>query len=197
LWERIARALYIPLAPEGRHHLPFDPAVASQSEDFGGGPLALLFLPALDLPMSAELRRNDYEYGIRVNTAARVGDAPMGIAPRSIAAAMIGGESDAAGWFATNFTGGTLKPPFNVRTETAANNAGYFITGSGGYLQSLLYGFSGLRIREAGLVRAYAPVLPPRWKSLTLRDLTFRGRHMDIRIERDAAGVVRLTRAVH
>jgi len=197
LWERIAAALYIPLAADSRHHLPFDPAVAGPSEDFGGGPLALLFLPALDLPMSKELRRNDYEYGIRGNAAEKVGAAPMGIAPRSIAAAMIGNEAEAAAWFATNFTGGSLKPPFNVRTETASNNAGYFITGSGGYLQSLLYGFSGLRIRDAGLVEAYAPVLPSQWKSLTLHNLSFRGQRMDIRIERDAAGTVRLARAVH
>jgi hypothetical protein len=58
-------ALYIPLAPGGVHHLAFDPAVAGHSEDFGGGPLALLFLPSLDLQMSAQLRRNDHEYGIR------------------------------------------------------------------------------------------------------------------------------------
>jgi hypothetical protein len=121
----------------------------------------------------------------------------MGIAPRSIAAATIGSDADAAAWFATNFTGGSLKPPFNVRTETASNNAGYFITGSGGYLQSLLYGFSGLRIREAGLVEAYAPLLPARWKSLTLHNLSFRGQRLDIRIERNAAGAVRLTRVPH
>jgi hypothetical protein len=196
-WQRIAGALYILLAPGGVHHLAFDPAVAGHSEDFGGGPLALLFLPSLDLQMSAQLRRNDHEYGIRPNAAELVGAAPMGVAPRSIAAATIGSETDAAAWFATNFTGGTLKPPFNVRTETASNNAGYFITGSGGYLQSLLYGFSGLRIREAGLVEAYAPVVPERWKSLTLHNLWFRGQRMDIRIARDAAGVVRLTRRVH
>ena len=165
-------------------------------EDFGG-PLALLFLPSLDLQMSAELRRNDYEYGIRGNAEERVGAAPMGIAPRSIAAATIGSDADAAVWFATNFTGGTLKPPFNVRTETARNNAGYFITGSGGYLQSLLYGFSGLRIREDGLVAAFAPVLPARWRSLTLHNLWFRGQRMDVRIERNTAGLVRLSRTVH
>ena len=193
-WERIADALYIPVAPGGLHHLPFDPAVIGPSEDFGGGPLALLFLPSLDLQMSAQMRRSDYEFGIRPNAAERVGAAPMGIAPRSIAAATVGSDADAAAWFATNFTGGSLKPPFNVRTETASNNAGYFITGSGGYLQSLLYGFSGLRIREAGLMEAYAPVLPARWKSLTLHNLSFRGQRMDIRIERNATGVVRLTR---
>jgi protein-glucosylgalactosylhydroxylysine glucosidase len=197
LWDRIAGSLYVPLAPGGQHHLPFDPAVIGPSEDFGGGPLALLFLPSLDLTMSAQMRRDDYEFGIRPNAAERVGAAPMGIAPRSIAAAMIGSDADAAAWFATNFTGGSLKPPFNVRTETASNNAGYFITGSGGYLQSLLYGFSGLRIREDGLVVAYAPVLPQQWKSLTLHNLSFRGQRLDIRIERDAAGVVRMTRTVH
>ena len=197
LWNRIAATLYIPLAPGGVHHLPFDPAVAGHNEDFGGGSLALLFLPSLDLQMSAELRRNDYEYGIRGNAQERVGAAPMGIAPRSIAAATIGSDADAAAWFATNFSGGTLKPPFNVRTETASNNAGYFITGSGGYLQSLLYGFSGLRIREDGLVAAFAPVLPARWRSLTLHNLWFRGQRMDVRIERNTAGLVRLSRTVH
>ena len=199
LWSRIARLLYIPLAPGGEHHLAFDPAVMvdRSDEDFGGGPMALLFLPSLDLAMDAQLRRHDYEYGIRPSSVARVAAASMGIAPRSIAADTIGAAADAAAWFATNFTGGTLKPPFNVRTETAGNNVGYFLTGSGGYLQSLIYGFSGLRIREAGLIEAYAPVLPPGWKSLTLRNLSFRGQRMDIRIARDAAGVVRLRRQVH
>jgi protein-glucosylgalactosylhydroxylysine glucosidase len=121
----------------------------------------------------------------------------MGIAPRLIAAASLGNDADAAAWFATNFTGGTLKPPFNVRTETASNNVGYFLTGSGGYLQSLLYGFSGLRVRDAGLVEAYAPLLPAGWKSLTLQNLRFRGQRLDIRIERNAAGTVRLSRALH
>ena len=195
-WERIAAALYIPFAAGAVHHLAFDPSVVHDGEDFGGGPLALLFLPSLDLEMSSQLRRNDYEYGIRPNAAERVGAAPMGIAPRSIAAATLGSDTDAAAWFATNFTGGTLKPPFNVRTETASNNVGYFLTGSGGYLQSLLYGFSGLRIRDAGLVEAYAPVLPARWKSLSLHNLWFRGQRMDIRIERSAAGVVRATRTL-
>ncbi len=199
LWSRIARLLYIPLAPGGEHHLAFDPAVMvdRSDEDFGGGPMALLFLPSLDLAMDAQLRRHDYEYGIRPSSVARVAAASMGIAPRSIAADTIGAAADAAAWFATNFTGGTLKPPFNVRTETAGNNVGYFLTGSGGYLQSLIYGFSGLRIRETGLIEAYAPVLPPGWKSLTLRNLSFRGQRLNIRIARDAAGVVRLRRQVH
>ena len=197
LWERIARLLYIPLAADGQHHLAFAPTVVSRGEDFGGGPLSLLFLPSLDLPGEMTLRRNDYADAIHPNEPARVGLVSMGIAPRTIAAATIGSSAEASAWFASNFTGGTLKAPFNVRTETAANNVGYFMTGSGGYLQSLLYGFSGLRLRDAGLVEAYAPLLPAGWTSLTLRNVAFRGQRLDIRIVRDAAGVARLTRQVH
>jgi protein-glucosylgalactosylhydroxylysine glucosidase len=68
------------------------------------------------------------------------------------------------------------------------------MTASGGYLQTLLYGFGGLRIEEKGLIEAYAPVLPPEWKSMTLKDITVRGQHYDITIDRDAGGKVRLTR---
>jgi trehalose/maltose hydrolase-like predicted phosphorylase len=93
-----------------------------------------------------------------------------------------------------NFTGGTLKPPFNVRTETAGNNTGYFLTGSGGFLQSLIFGYTGLRIRPEGLAQAYAPILPEGWRSMTLKNIVVRGRHENIRVARDEAGQVRLTR---
>ena len=50
------------------------------------------------------------------------------------------------------------------------------------------------RIQENGLAEAYAPVLPPEWKSMTLKGIAFRGRLYDITIDRDANGKVRLTR---
>jgi trehalose/maltose hydrolase-like predicted phosphorylase len=198
LWERVARGLYIPMSADGGHHLAFEPGVSARGEDFGGGgPVALLFLPSLDLLMSGPLRRADYDYAVGPVSLTHTGAVSMGIAPRTIAATTVESAGDAAASFASNFTGGTLKPPFNVRTETAGNNTGYFLTGSGGYLQSLLYGFTGLRIREAGLVEAYPPVLPANWSSLTLRNLTFHGRRLDIRIARDPTGAVRLKRTDH
>jgi len=198
LWESVAKQLYIPMAPDGTHHLAFDPSVPLHGGgDFGGGPLSLLFLPSLDLEMKADLRRGDYDYAVHPSPVARVSGGSMNMVARVTAAAEVANASDAAAWFAGNFTGGTLKPPFNVRTETADNNVGYFLTGSGGYVQSLLYGFTGLRIREQGLVEAYAPVLPATWSSLTLRNVKFRGQRMDIHLTRDSAGVVRLTRDVH
>ena len=196
-WARIAAGLYVPFSADGAHHLPFDPAVSPHSEDFGGGPLALLFLPALDLTMSPALRRSDYGFAIRPAPVAAIAAVSMGIAPHTIAAASVGSATEAQAWLQTNFSGGTLKPPFNVRTESADNNTGYFLTGSGGYLQSLIFGLTGLRLREAGLVSAYPPVLPQTWRSLTLRNVRLRGQTLDIRLARDAAGVARLTRTEH
>ena len=116
----------------------------------------------------------------------------MGILPRVAAADAVGLGDQAATWARLFQTGGTLKPPYDVCTETASNEVGPFLTGSGSYLQSLIYGLTGLRIRADGLVDAYAPALPPGWRSLTLRNVTFRGRHMTLRVTRDPAGAVRL-----
>lgn len=60
-----------------------------------------------------------------------------------------------------------------------------------------LYGFTGLRLREAGLVQVYPPVLPASWRSLTLRDVHVRSGEFDITVTRDANGAVRLTRREH
>jgi protein-glucosylgalactosylhydroxylysine glucosidase len=198
LWERIAKLLYIPVAPDGSRHLPFDPSVPLHStSDFGGGPLPLLFLPSLDLNATPKLVSGDYAFAVRPMPLTRAASSSMGPAAAIVAAATVGDGEEGAALLAGNLSGGTLKPPFNVRTETASNNVGYFLTGSGGYLQNLLYGFTGLRIREQGLVEAYPPVLPAGWTSLTLRNVSFRGQRLDIRLARDSAGIVRLTRQVH
>jgi len=193
-WDVIARDMFIPMAPNGTHHLPFDPTVtAPPGTSFGSGPLSLIFLPALDLTMPPALRRADYDFAIRPIPMARDGRVSIGIVQQVAAADEVDQPAAAAGWFRLYLTGGTLKPPFNVRTETDSNNAGPFITGSGGYLQALIFAMTGLRVREAGLVDAFPPVLPPGWRSLTLRNIVFRGRRMTIRVKRDAAGTVRLS----
>jgi len=192
-WSRIAREMYIPMAADGTHHLPFDPSVSMRSGAFGSGPLPLLFLPALDERMPATLRRADYDFAIRPTPMARRGRVSIGIVQQVAAADEVDQPAAAAEWFQLYLTGGTLKPPFNVRTETDSNNSGPFITGSGGYLQSLIFGMTGLRIRAAGLVDAFPPVLPPGWRSLTLRNVVFRGRRMTVRVMRDPTGAVRLS----
>jgi len=193
-WEAIAAGLYIPLSADGKSHIEFDPTIARVGDGWSGGALSLLFLPGLDLPISDGLRRADYERAILPRGALRGGSASMGLPPESIAAASVGDLAVVTDALRDNFTGGTLKAPFAVRTEIADNNTGYFLTGSGGFVQTLVFGYTGLRLRADGLGPAYPPILPSGWRSMTLRNIVVRGRHENIRVTRDQGGAVRLTR---
>ena len=62
-----------------------------------------------------------------------------------------------------------LNPPFRVMAEFNGGTNPYFITGAGGTLQTMLFGFGGLEITDKGLQRKYAPQLPESWQSVTLR----------------------------
>ena len=190
-WVKIAAGLHIPFSETGRHHLDFDPGVPRTSDDHD---FAFLAFPSLDLPMSATVRRNDYRLSAAPAIRGEGSPGTMGLAPLTIAAAALGDSADVARWLQRNISSGMLKAPFNVRTETPGNNTGYFLTGSAGYVQSLVYGLTGLRIGKDGLVEAYPPVLPTGWKSMTLENVTFRGRRYDITVDRDADGKPRLRR---
>ena len=44
-----------------------------------------------------------------------------------------------------------IKPPFAVWTETPGGGTVNFITGAGGFMQSVVFGYGGLRLREERL----------------------------------------------
>ncbi|HEV7612353.1 MAG TPA: glycosyl hydrolase family 65 protein [Steroidobacteraceae bacterium] len=191
-WAEVAAKLYIPFSDTEQRHLDFDASVPR--DPLEGSTLGLLAYPSLDLQMTDKVRRNDFEYTMIAVRQGHHEPHGMAMAPASIAAASVGDTISAVAWLQSNFTSNLIKPPFNVRTETAYNNTGYFVTASGGFIQNLLYGLGGLRIEEKGLIEAYAPVLPPEWRSMTLKKISFRGRRYDITIARDASGRARSTR---
>jgi protein-glucosylgalactosylhydroxylysine glucosidase len=191
-WAEVSAKLYIPFSQAEQRHLDFDASVPR--EPLEGSTLGLLMYPSLDLAMSPQIRRNDFDYTMISVREGHHEPHGMSMAPASIAAAAVGNVPLAVAWLQSNFTSNLIKPPYNVRTETSTNFSGYFVTASGGFLQNLVYGFTGLRIEEKGLIEAYAPVLPAEWKSMTLKDMVFRGRHYDVLIDRDSGGRTRLTR---
>jgi len=193
-WTEVADGLYVPFDERAGHHLEFDPAVPHDQDTWGGSSLPLLAYPSLDLPMDPGLRHRDYDYALRGITRSSRDPNSMGLAPLSIAAAAMGDAARAGDWFRRNLTARVLQPPFDVRTETANNNTGYFLTAAGGLLQNIVFGFTGLRLAESGLAQAYPPLLPPAWRGFTLRHVALRGRHYDIAVRRGADGRAVLSR---
>jgi trehalose/maltose hydrolase-like predicted phosphorylase len=158
-----------------------------------GSSLSWLSYPNLDLPMSPTVRRNNFDF--QLDELQVHGDDPneMMMVMLAVHAASLGEGKEAGAWIARNLVG-FLKPPFNVRSETVANNAGYILATSAGFVQSFVYGLTGLRIDDKGLSEVYHPVLPDGWRSLTLKNVAFRGQRYDIVVSRDASGKVVLRR---
>ena len=192
-WAAIAAKMYIPFDEKAQRHYDFDPSVPHDKITWMGSSLTWLMYPNLDLSMSPEVRRNDFDF--QLQALKTHGDNPneMMMVMLTVGAAELGDAQAVGDWIDRNLVG-FLKPPFNVRTETATNNAGYILATSAGFVQSFVYGLSGLRIDDKGLDAEYAPILPPGWQSVTLKDITFRGKHYDITVSRGADGKARLAR---
>jgi trehalose/maltose hydrolase-like predicted phosphorylase len=93
------------------------------------------------------------------------------------------------GWF--DFT----RHPLMMFSEKRKSARTYFATGAGGSLQTVLYGFAGLRLdyKEAtgaawsrplagGKMLSVKPSLPPNWKRVRLRGITLPGGRYDFDI---------------
>jgi protein-glucosylgalactosylhydroxylysine glucosidase len=192
-WGRIAQKLYIPFSQSEQRHLDFDPSVPHDKHTWMGSAVAFLAYPPLDLSMSEQVRRNDLDFALRSIKELSPDSNAMLLAMISVEASELGDREAAEKWLLRQQTG-FLKPPFNVRSETALNNTTYILATPAGFLQNFLYGFSGLRITEHGLSPQYPPVMPPTWNRLTLANLEFEGRHFDYVLSRDGDGRIQVVR---
>jgi protein-glucosylgalactosylhydroxylysine glucosidase len=67
-----------------------------------------------------------------------------------------------------------LRQPFNVFTEGKWGDNPYFLTGAGGVIQSMVFGFGGYDITEDGIKRIKT-VIPKEWKSVTIKGFLEQG----------------------
>jgi trehalose/maltose hydrolase-like predicted phosphorylase len=61
-----------------------------------------------------------------------------------------------------------LKKPFGVFSETKGGSNPYFLTGAGGVLQSMIFGFGGFNIGEKGIYFTNNSI-PAEWKKVTIK----------------------------
>ena len=119
----------------------------------------------------------------------RIGDeaagAMMGVTLLSVDAAELGDRALVDSLLPYSYRA-HVHGPFLVLSETPTNKAFDFLTGAGGFLQQVIFGYTGLRLENTGLVPAFKPVLPSRIRQLVLRNIQVRGKHYDVIV--DAAG---------
>jgi hypothetical protein len=86
------------------------------------------------------------------------------------------GEYDIA---ASNFdrSFANAQPPFDVWTETPSGGTPNFLTGAGGFLQAVFFGYPYLRLNDTAAV--FNPVLPQGSGRVTIRGMSYLGQRID------------------
>lgn len=180
-WRHIADRMYIPYDREHGRHLEyegFDGALTKQAD------VELLAFPLEHVTDRAQIERDLDYYGTVIDPHGPA----MSFSVYSIVSAQLGRPRDAYEYLRKSFIPNT-KQPFWAFSETPTNNEYFFCTGIGGALQTFLFGFSGLRLREDHIV--LAPILPPHWRALRLRGLFVQGARLDLEIEQGRTTVRR------
>jgi hypothetical protein len=182
-WARLALGLFIPYDSAGEFH----PTYQGAPPETRGSVVPLLAYP-LALPMSERAKRNDLEAAVQ-QLLRKGSGAMMTVTLYPIVAAEVGDRALVDTLLPLSYRD-HLRPPFDVLAETPRNDAVNFLTGAGGMLQQVVYGYTGLRLSEEGLVSAFRPALPSRIHRLLLRNLSVRGRKYDVVVEHDTTHLV-------
>lgn len=178
LWNDVAGKLYIPYDSTQHCYLTYENAPPKSL----GAVVPLLYYP-LELDVPNDIKKNDLTNAL--NYTIKVGGwngVMMGIALYQNVAAEIGDRKLFNEFFKLSYKE-YLRPPFNVLAETPKNNSINFLTGAGGFLQQVIFGYTGLRIGNEGLVKKFNPMLPPRVKKVELKNFYSRGKRYTIIVE--------------
>ena len=180
-WSTIAAKMFVPFDAQQQFHPEYDGY--SLSTQVKQADVILLGFP-LGYNMTPEVRTNDLRiYEPRTN--------PRGPAMTKAMFAVnwleVGREDKATEAFKRGFA--NAQAPFKVWTETAdGGGVVNFITGAGGFLQSVIFGYGGLRLRENEL--RFRPRLPPETTSLSLIGVNYLGNSIDFIISADKSKIL-------
>lgn len=160
---------------------------------------ALLALYPLDWPFSREISEQFFDrFKDKVSD---VGPA-MSDSIHAVIAARLGRREEAYRFWQRSWHP-FIRPEFMLFSERRATDDVYFATGAAGCLQSVIYGFLGLRIeRDRGktpvasksLLNGFrltvSPNLPQEWKSITFKNVWLPGGRFTIRANHDGAEIL-------
>eukprot|EP00755_Sulcionema_specki_P015514 Sspe_Gene.59590::Locus_32757_Transcript_2_3_Confidence_0.500_Length_8529::g.59590::m.59590/K22078/PGGHG, ATHL1; protein-glucosylgalactosylhydroxylysine glucosidase len=182
LWEDIASRPYLPLMTTS------EGVVHPEYEGYSGGEVnqddvGLLIFP-LELPLPDAVKRSDLAYYM-----ARTPRDGMftGDSMYSIASAQLRNYTMAAqAWHAAfdHMTGG-----FYAWRERVSGGALNFLTGAGGYIMNVLYGYGGIRLHGNGTMEITPRLPPDNVTRVHFRKLHFREALLDISFDHSSVTV--------
>ena len=162
IWETVARKLLFSCMPNGvtAEHDTYKGEKTKQAD------VCLLAFPLRIITDKAQIKK-DLEYYLQ--TVPKKKTPAMSKSVYSILYARLGDRERAFYYFEDSYLP-NLNPPFRVVAEFDGGTNPYFITGAGGTLQTILFGFGGLDITDKGII-AGKGLLPSTWKSLMLKGI--------------------------
>ncbi|XP_040017691.1 protein-glucosylgalactosylhydroxylysine glucosidase [Gasterosteus aculeatus] len=180
-WQEVAQNLKIPFEEETQYHPEFDGYV--KGHPVKQADTVMLGYP-LGLPMTPEIRRNDLEAYEPVTD-------PNGPA-MTWGMFAIGwlelGEAEKAQHLLDKCYK-NIQGPFQVWSESSdGSGAVNFLTGMGGFLQAVLFGYTGFRVQKECL--AFSPLLPEGISELCIRGVNYLGSQMDWLLRKDEVCIV-------
>ncbi|XP_067235497.1 protein-glucosylgalactosylhydroxylysine glucosidase isoform X2 [Chanodichthys erythropterus] len=169
-WQDTADKIKIPFDPELKYHPEFDGYL--QGNPVKQADAVLLGYP-LALPMTPEVRRNDLQAYEAVTD-------PLGPAMTwgmfALGWLELGESEKAQNLLQKCFR--NIQTPFQVWSESAdGSGCVNFLTGMGGFLQAVLFGYTGFRVQKEHL--AFAPLIPQDVDALRVKGVTYLGNKMD------------------
>lgn len=170
-WERVGAGIRILRMADGttKEHAAYDGAIIKQAD------VNLLSYPLEIVTEPAAVLRDLRYYEPKISPEGPA----MGKSIFAILYARMGDRDNAFRLFKESYVPNS-QPPFGALSEVATSNFSYFATGAGGMLQTVLFGFGGLELTDAGIVQGKT-ALPAQWTSLTLKGIGPEGKTFVIR----------------
>lgn len=169
-WAEVAEHIKIPFDEALQYHPEYDGYV--KGHPVKQADTVMLGYP-LGLPMSPEVRRNDLEVYEPVTDP----NGPAMTWSMFAISWMELGEAERAQQLLEKCFN-NIQGPFQVWSESPdGSGAVNFLTGMGGFLQAVLFGYTGFRVQKDCL--AFSSLLPDDISELCIRGVNYLGRQMD------------------
>jgi trehalose/maltose hydrolase-like predicted phosphorylase len=182
-WGEVAAKLHLPYDSASEFYRTYEGAPDSTL----GAVTPLLSYP-LGVAMSERAKRSQLEQAVE-RYLKEGGGAMMGNTLLAVDAAELGDRALVDSLLPHSYQP-HLRGPFHMLSETPKNDAVNFVTGAGGFLQQVIFGYTGLRIGDGGLESAFDPVLPSKVTRLVLRNFYCRGRRYDVVVDSTGRRIV-------